>query len=209
MTRFLRSMPLCATLLLAACASDPINYYTLVPGQPAAQSAAGQSPADAAPAGAALVEVLAVNVPPHIDLPQLVVRTGAGQIQSLQGDRWVGPLPDEFRASLSQALSARLGVPAVQGLRAQPDVPVWRVQVDVQRFETEAGRAVELDAVWRARRAPDGPATPVCSSRLRQEVGAGVAAAVEGHQRNIDALAVAIAQGLRGAGQGQPGCTAR
>ncbi|MEI2414993.1 PqiC family protein [Orrella sp. JC864] len=198
-TRILRLLPGAAVLALAACASDPVSYYTLTPAQ---GEAAGAQPF----AGQPLIEVLAVNVPPQIDLPQLVVRTGAGQVRSLDGHRWVGPLPDEFRGALSQALSARLGVPAVQGLRAQADAPVWRILVDVQRFETVAGESVELDAVWRARLAPDGLATPVCRSRLRHGVGPGTAAAVQGHQQNIQALAGAIAQILAGPPGSRPRC---
>lgn len=189
-----RLSALCAVLgLLAGCASDPVNYYTLTPaGRP-------DVPATA-PAGGALVEVLPVSVPPQIDLPQLVVRTGTGQVRSLDGDRWVGPLPDEFRGALAHSLSARMGVPAVQGLRPDAATPVWRVQVHIQRFETVSGEAVELDAVWRARLAPGGQATPVCHSQLREPVGPGVPAAVEGHQRNVARLAAEIAAALQAGG---------
>lgn len=196
-----RLLPLCAVLALAGCASDPVNYYTLAPSSPPKAVAS-------APAGAPLVEVLSVSVPPQIDLPQVVIRTGTGQVDSLDGDRWVGPLPDEFRGALAQALSAEMGTPAIQGLRADPRTPVWRVQVDIQRFETLSGEAVELGAVWRARLSPEDRATPVCRSDLRESIGNGVPAAVEGHQRNVAALAGQIAQTLKAAGAAASRCPA-
>lgn len=196
----LRLSALCAMMaFLGGCASDPVNYYTLTP-------AARADVPTSAPAGVPLVEVLPVSVPAHIDLPQVVVRTGAGQVRSLEGDRWVGPLPDEFRGALAQLLSARMGVPAVQGLRADAATPVWRVQVDIQRFETASGQAVELDAVWRARLAPGQQATPVCRSQLREPVGPGVPAAVEGHQRNVAALVADIASALQADQGATPRC---
>ena len=202
MLRSARLLPLGAVLALAGCASDPISYYTLAPADPPKAVAS-------APAGAPLVEILSVNVPPQIDLPQVVVRTGTGQVESLDGDRWVGPLPDEFRGALAQALSAEMGTPAIQGLRPDAKTPVWRVQVDIQRFETLSGEAVELGAVWKARLSPADRATPVCRSNLRESVGSGVAAAVEGHQRNVAVLASQIANTLKAGVAAAPRCPAQ
>ncbi|MGB3461073.1 MAG: ABC-type transport auxiliary lipoprotein family protein, partial [Rhodanobacter lindaniclasticus] len=75
-----------AAALLAACASAPLHYYTLLPGSaaPVAESAT-----------AIPFEVLTVNVPAQVDRPQLVVRQGGQSVALLEGERWIAPLADE------------------------------------------------------------------------------------------------------------------
>ena len=200
MPRFLPT--LAALALLGACAAPAApDYYTLVP-----QAGAPVEPLAGRPR-AALVDIAPVAVPAQVDMPQLVVRTGQGEVTPLNGARWVGPLADEIRAALAARVSARLGLPAVQGLRPDAGSQALRVQVEVQRFDSGPGPEAALDAVWRVRAAAPGtPSAPVCHSRLRAPAVGGTAELVDAHQRNLAALGDAIAAAALAADAGRPAC---
>lgn len=186
--------------LLSACASPPINYYTLLgpsgPGQEGGQPSS--------PAGVAAVQVLPVSLPAELDLPQILVRSGQGQVEPLDSDRWAGPLDDQLRAALADQLSRRLGVPVVQSPMPAGDADrLWRVQVEVRRFESEPGQAALLDAVWWAAPAQSRGPSPLCHVRYRSAVAPGIPELVGGHQQNVAQLSQAIAAVISsGKGQG-------
>jgi len=220
-----RLLPLAVLGLLAACSAPaPPNYYTLVPD---AQSAAAPA---AGPGRAGVIDLMPVSVPAPIDIPQVVVRTGQGEVVPLNGERWAGPLADEIRSALAARLASRLGMPVVQDLRPDPGTRAWRVQVEVQRFDSLPGRQAVLDAVWRVRspvgpragsgtaKVPDaageaasrsgtgGRSTPVCRSHFETPATEDIAALVQAHQRNLAALGDAIASAAENAEAGRPAC---
>ncbi|CAM5597906.1 hypothetical protein [Rhodanobacter lindaniclasticus] len=80
MRHVIASLAVTAAILLAACASAPLHYYTFV------ARGAGGSVAD--PVTAIPFEVLPVNVLAQVDRPQLVVRKRPGR-RPLGGDAWV------------------------------------------------------------------------------------------------------------------------
>lgn len=194
--RFL--MPAMLALGLAACASAPMHYYTLVP------------PADAtaAPATAPFqFELLPVGVPAQVDQPQLVVRQGGQGVAVLDGERWIAPLPDEVRAALSADLARALGAQDASGLPASGQ-PRLRIRVDLRRFDSVPGAYALVEAVWSVR-SLQGGGTASCASRLREPVGDGYAALVQGHQQALAALAAQIAGVARAAAAGgMPACPA-
>ena len=184
---------------LAGCGSpEPINYYTLVPGFDQTRPAASSAVRDAvASSGAVAVQVLPVSLPVELDTSRLLVRTGPGAMVPFNGERWMGQLSDQIRAALSDNLSRKLDLPAVQSDAQAADGAIWRVQIEVQRFESTPQGLAGLEAVWRVRHSDRKDQPPLCHSRLqRQSETADVASLVQAHQANIDSLASEMAAAI-------------
>lgn len=189
-------------LALAACASAPLHYYTLV--APAAE-VAGAPGTPATASGPSLpFELLPVGVPAQVDQPQLVVRSGGQGVAPLDGERWIAPLDDEVRSALSADLARELDNQDVSGL---PDSgkPLLRVKLDLRRFDSQPGSYALIEGAWSVRvlHAPHAGAL-ACTSRIMERVGPGYDALVQGHQRAIGRLAAQIAVAARALGNGQP-----
>lgn len=183
-----------AAALLAACASAPLHYYTLLP--------AAASVAD--PATAIPFEVLVVNVPAQVDRPQLVVRQGGQSVALLEGQRWIAPLADEVRGALAADLARALPGRDVGGMTAS-DKPLLQVSLDLRRFDSQPGGYALIDGAWRVHWRHDGKlATQACTSRIRETVGPGYDALVQGHQQALAQLAQQIAAVGRALESGQP-----
>jgi len=182
---------------LAGCAgSPPAVFHTLLLPDP------GQGTATRVAEAPYLLEVLPVDVPVQADQPQVMMRDGQGAVTPLYSDRWTAPIGDEIRAALSDTLTRTLGAADVRGLRPAAGTPVWRVQVDVQRFDATAGEAALLDATWRVRPVDTAGSTLLCRSVVRTGLtGPGVRAAVEGQQQAVANLARTIASAIRSQGR--------
>ena len=176
-----------AGLLLAACASAPLHYYTLVaPADESAETATPPSPS---------FELLPVGVPAQVDQPQLVVREGGQGVALLGSERWIAPLGDEVRSA------------DVSGLPGNGK-PLLRIKLDVRRFDSAPGSYALIESAWSVRLLHGTrPAALACSSRISEAVGPGYPALVQGHQRAIARLAAQIATAARALGDGQsPAC---
>ena len=180
---------------LAGCATPAPHYYSLqVPGVP--ETAA----APMVDSGYA-ISVQPVLVPEQVARPQIVVGTASGtEVVPLNAALWAGPLEAQIRGALANALAQRLNVLEVGLSKAAEALPVWRIYVDVQRFDSLYGEAVRQDVVWRLvpQGMPAGVGERLCSAQLRFPVGAGMSALVEGHSKALVALADVIAQSLPG-----------
>jgi uncharacterized lipoprotein YmbA len=185
---------------LAACASAPMHYYTLIP----------PAPADTTPAVAPAsfrFALLPVGIPAQADQPQMVVREGGQGVAMLDGRRWIAPLGDEVRGALSADLSRDMGAQDVSGLPAG-DMPVLRIKVDLRRFDSVPGQYALIDAAWSVH-ALKGDTLLACTSRIQQSVGPGFDALVAGHQQALAALAARIAAAAPAVAEGQsPACPA-
>ncbi|MHB1056796.1 MAG: PqiC family protein [Rhodanobacter sp.] len=195
-----------AALALAACASAPLHYYTLIAP---ADGAAGGPIAPAAAAPPLPFELLPVGVPAQVDQPQLVVREGGQGIVPIGSERWIAPLGDEVRGALSADLARELRSQDVSGIPGS-DKPVLRIKLDLRRFDSAPGSYALIEAVWSVRLLHgDHPAVLACTSRVSESVGPGYPALVQGHQRAIGQLAARIAAAARSLGSGQaPACPA-
>jgi hypothetical protein len=180
-------------LALAACASAPVHYYTLVAPAPAA--------GDTAPAAAFQFELLPVGVPAQVDQPQLVIRQGGQGAVPLGSERWIAPLAQEVRGALSADLAQALHTQDVSGLPGGGK-PRLRIKVDLRRFDSAPGDYALIDAAWSLRLLP-GEAALACTSQVREPVGAGYDALVEGHQHALARLAAQIAQAAAPLAAGQ------
>lgn len=185
-------------LALGACASAPLHYYTLL--SPATETANPRP----GPASALAFELLPVSLPAQVDQPQLVVRDGAQGMLLLHGERWIAPLGDELRDALAADLVQALHSRDASGLPAT-DQPRLRIKLEVQRFDSQPGSYALIAGTW-SMRIVHGTQTGAltCASSVREPVGVGYAALVQGHQRAITALAaqMAVAAQALSAGQG-------
>jgi uncharacterized lipoprotein YmbA len=179
-------------LALVACAAQPMRYYTLV---------APPSPTPT-PAAAIWVDLMPVSVPAQVDAPQLVVRQGSGQLALLERDQWAAPLDAEIRDALAAELSRRAGVRDAHTLAAPKGQALYRLKLDVQRFDSIPGRAVHWDTAWSLNGAGEQTLSLACSFSATETVESGYPAMVEGHQRIVAKLAVQIAAVLDAVRQG-------
>lgn len=184
---------LLSVALVCGCAStQETRFYTLLAPAPAI--------AEAAPAAAFAIEVLPVSVPEQVDVPQLVLRRSDGELSLVESRQWVAPLGRELRAALADRLTQVLGARDVHRLAAVSGVQVWRVKVDVARFDSVLGRYVLLDAGWSIGGNGNGNgngARLTCATQVREDVGSSYEALVAGHQRALAGVADRIAGAIR------------
>ncbi|MBF3419086.1 membrane integrity-associated transporter subunit PqiC [Burkholderia pseudomallei] len=178
-----------AALALAACSSPPARFYTLSPADAAA-------PLRTAPANPAfLIEVPSVGVPEQVAKSQLVVQKNAAQVDVLEQERWASPPADEIRRALSDDLAAQLGTIDVANSAYPAGVPVYRISVNVQRFESWPGKRAAVDAVWSVRSLAT-QAVMTCRTSVAEPVADGYDALVVGHRRALAELASQIIRGV-------------
>jgi uncharacterized lipoprotein YmbA len=175
---------------LAACGSSPApRLYTLDSSAPG--TAGG-------PRSPLAVYVGPVVVPEAVDRPQLVVRSAASEVTVLDGHRWAEPLKVAIGRVLAAKLSRELGTPNVG---AYPGAAVagadYRVQVEVQRFESAPGGAATIEAVWSVRRGAAG-APESGRTVVTEPVAGGYESIPLAHSRALAVLSRDIAAAIRG-----------
>ncbi len=185
-----------AAVVLSSCASAPSHYYSL---------SAPQSPVGAVSAHSLVspfaIDVAPVTVPDEVNRPQIMIgEEGDARIVPLKSSLWASPLDDQIRTALGNALSARLGVPMVPGGAVPEGVPVWRIQFQAHRFESQYGRRVLLDASWQLRpiNQKKVAGTLVCRGAVSLPVEQGVSALVQGHEQALQRFATVMAEQIRG-----------
>lgn len=189
------SLGVAAMLALCSCASNPVNYYTLVPPASATTTINTSAPARFS------IHVLPVGIPAQLDQQQMVVRSGDGSVAILDGERWVAPLGDELRAALSSALVQRLNTQDIAGLPRVADQNVLSIRVQVRRFDAWPGRSVQLEADWTISAQYGERNTRIaCYSRLDEAASGDYADMVRAQQHIVGELAgqIAIAAGSLG-----------
>jgi uncharacterized lipoprotein YmbA len=188
-----RSAAIVLAVGLAACASAPTHFYTLQAGAAAR--------VDAAAAPGFLIDVLPVAVPAQVDQPEMLIRESEQRVAVLDGERWVAPLSAELRDAVAADLAAVLGTRDVHGLAQPPQAAVYRIQVDVRRFDSWPGRHALIEADWSIRGSADR-VFATCTSRASENVGPGYDALVQGHQHALARIADDVAAMLRGVATG-------
>ena len=179
-----------AAAMLAACASPTSRFYTLGGGD--------TRPVPSAPASF-YFELGPVDMPQQVAKNQLVVQTSPAQVDVLEQERWASLPADEVRRALSADLTQQLGAIDVFGTPHPDSVPVYRVKMNVQRFESWPGSQALIDAVWSVR-AVGEQTVLTCRTVVQERVGPGYDALVDGHRKAVDELASAISAGVRSLG---------
>ncbi|MDD2723775.1 MAG: PqiC family protein [Methylovulum sp.] len=132
-----------AVLLMAGCASTPAtNFYVL--------EAVSQPPAQAAKnLKKRLVGIGPITMPPLLDRKQIVTRTLMNGIDVAEFHQWAAPLKDNVLDVLTQNLTQ---LQPENFIRPYPwsayGTVNYRVLVDISRFDTRPGIAVNLEASW-------------------------------------------------------------
>ncbi len=178
--------------LAAGCSSTPpSSFYTL-------SHTAAPATAPGAPASQLAVVVGPVSIPAIVDLPQMVVTTGANQISIDEFHRWASPLASDISRVVSENLVVMLGTPRVSQFQQALNAPAdYRVAIEVQAFVSEPGEAATLNAVWIVRRTKDGK-TETGRTALREPVSdKDYDALVAAHSRAISRMSQDIADAVR------------
>lgn len=204
----------CALLAggLSACATQSVQYYTLLPVSMSDTPAGSHHGASSKFA----ISVQPVTLPEQVDRPQIVISDpDTTQVTPLNSALWASPLSDEIRNALSNELSRRLGVLDIAASGAPDALPLWKISLRVQRFESIYNQRAVLDVTWRLTPVNQrGRKTMICRAEAQVPVEAGMSAMVVGHQEALQRMAAVIAAQLlqpgtqpRVAGVDQKGCT--
>ena len=175
--------------VLAACASAPTNFYTLQHSAAAPEQTTGAAPAF-------LIDVLPVAVPAQVDQLQLLVRQSEQRMAVLDNEHWAAPLAIELRGALASDLVETLGTRDVHGMAHAQGTPIYRIQLDVRRFDSWPARHALIEADWSIRGEAERTLA-ACTSSAMEDVEPGYDALVQGHQRAIAHIAGDIATVLR------------
>lgn len=121
--------------------SVPVSQYTLVPLAREPLASARELPG--------LLLVGPVQLPPYIDGPGIVTRTGGSRINRSSHHFWAGPLDvmvrDTLTADLSRLLDSSLVAPW-PGPRFGD--PALQVEITLLSFVGEPGSAFTCEAIW-------------------------------------------------------------
>jgi len=182
----------CAVAVLAVgCSTPPSRLYTL-----------SRAPAPAATpvaiASNMTVVVGPVSIPAIVDLPQIVVSTGANSVTLDEFNRWASPLQSNISRVVAENLVTLLGTPRVsqfqQSLNADAD---FRAAIEVQTFESAPGEAATLNAAWLVRRTRDGRTEAGRTSVREPTADRSYDALAAAHSRALGRLSQDIADAIR------------
>ncbi|GAA4016183.1 PqiC family protein [Actimicrobium antarcticum] len=187
-----RVIVLTATALLCACASPPAeHFYTL-------DAVAHGSPP--APGNSALsIRLGPVNLPEMVDRPQLVLRSGPNEVRLMEARRWAESLRSAIPRVIGSNLKRQWQDVQVSSTLDGTTAPArYSVAIDILRFDSTLGEAVELEARWRIRR--DGKSLQAGSMAWREPVqGAGYEDLAAAHDRALASLSRQLATSINAA----------
>jgi len=179
---------------VAGCTStaDPTRYYVLTAAK------APDVPRPAATGQRELrVGLRSVDLPRHLERPQIVTRASGNRLEVSEFQHWGAPLRHTVPAILAENLSRLVPTDQIAVFPwGRGFVPDAQVVVEVTELEGTLGGAAVLAARWRILgRSGEQPTTGV--SRFSEPVGADYESLVAAHSRLIGALGRDIADALR------------
>jgi len=138
---FLEPEPGLGAAILAGCAAQRDNFYTL--------TTLPEHSTAATPAFTTHV-MLAISLPPVVDRRQMVIATSADRLLMLEHERWAAPLSELVLQTLGRDIEQRRAdvLVADRGFDQPGLVPV-KMRVDVVRMSVRAGGQATLEAHWR------------------------------------------------------------
>ena len=175
-------------LVAGACGTSPRSrFYTLD---------ATATP-DGTPAASYAVVVGPVSVPASVDQPQFVLRVAPNRVAVDEVNRWAAPLGDSIARVLAGNLATLLGTPRVATAPLANLDAVYRVTIDVQRFESTPGESALVDAVWVVRRSTGGASRAGRTVAREAVQSAGFDALAAAHSRALATVSSDIAAAIR------------
>jgi uncharacterized lipoprotein YmbA len=180
--------------IAVGCTWAPIHYYTLTP-----------TPDGILPSSQTTftIDVRVVHMPAQLNHEELAIRTGAAEVTLLENERWASPVNDEIKDAVRLQLRRRLD----RSTDLRRTFTKLTVDIDVQHLEAQFGRHALMEASWTAalsaagQRSNEVPAT-TCAFHADEKIQPGYAGIVVGYQREIAALADAIAAVVTSAASG-------
>jgi uncharacterized lipoprotein YmbA len=169
----------CSSIL--APRPDPTHFFILSANN-AAPSGATQPPT-----GALTIGLGPIGFPDYLARAEIVSRTADNRIDLAANDRWAEPLDVTFKRVLALDLSRALGgaqVAEFPWFGSKPEF-TYRIEVTVDRFETDAQNAAQLTARWSVINGSDGRVLHASASAIN------VPAASTDHAATATALSVA------------------
>jgi uncharacterized lipoprotein YmbA len=178
-------------LVVAAAAgcgtSAPTRYYNLT----------STATADGAPPVRFGVMVGPVSIPASVDRPNFLVQTAPNRVEVDEFNRWVSPLSDGIARAVTGDLGTLLGTPDVATAPFASFDPVYRVTIDVQRFDSVQGEAALLEAVWTVRKVAGGLTRSGRTVAREALQGAGYEELAAAYSRALAKLSADIAAAIR------------
>ena len=178
----------------AGCASAPSHFYTLN------STATG----NVAPAVPDAVVVGPVSVLALVDRPEFTVQIATNRIQIDEFNLWAAPLNDNIAGVVAGDLAVLLGTPRVATVPLANFDPVWRVTINVQRFESVRNKSALIEAVWVVRRAAGGAAHPGHTVASEPVTDGGFDALAAAHSRALAKVSGDIAAAIRAEAGAKP-----
>lgn len=145
------------------------------------------------------VLVAPVDLPKHLDRPQIVTFASRHRLDAAEFDRWAEPLADNFARVVAENLGALLPEYRVYLQPPRPSSAMdHQVTIDVVQFGVTPGRSVALTALWSIA-AGDARAVPVVQRFTHRAgvAGLGVEADVAAMSEAVAALSRDIAAALQ------------
>jgi uncharacterized lipoprotein YmbA len=133
-----------ALLLLAACGTTaPTRFYLL---SPVAEAGHGAS---AIHKNGVSIALAPVDLPEHLNRPQIVTRQNGHQVKVDEFNRWAEPLEMHVSAIIAENLSMLLGTEGIviTNRNKQADVD-YHLSVQCIRFDGWPGKEATLDCRW-------------------------------------------------------------
>jgi uncharacterized lipoprotein YmbA len=139
-----------AALVPAGCVNlgegtiDPTRLYVL--------SSLSGTAADTRTAGSdsgLAVAVGPIELPGHLDRPQIVTRASRNELRLAEFAQWAEPLGSNVSRVLMENLSILLATDQVVVFPKRVPIPIdYQVSVKMTRFDSEPGGSARLDARW-------------------------------------------------------------
>jgi len=170
------------------------SFYTL--SAPAAGAPAGASTAATSNVS---IFVGPVSVPESVDRSQMVLRTGANEVEVSEKYRWAEPLKSAVPRVIAETLTRELGTQRVLTSRSAAALAVdYRVAIEVQRFDSSLTEGATIDALWTITpSAAKGGSVRTGRTRVTEPASGDPATLAAAHSRALDRVGRDIAAALR------------
>lgn len=184
-------------LALSGCTSfsaqpDPSRFFTL--------SALPLESTERRPADASKLSlgIGPVSIPGYLDRQELVTRVAQNQVRLSEYDRWAEPLDEGVGRVVSQNVASILRAERISSYPWPLDRrPLYQVELEMLRFETDNAREAQLAARWTVRHASKKELVRYRDTRISRATGdRSTAASVAALSEALADLSRQIAQAI-------------
>jgi uncharacterized protein len=185
-------------VVLGACGGGAAvreSFYTL------SGPAAGASTGSGAAAATSNISIFVgpVAVPESVDRSQMVLRTGANEVEVSERYRWAEPLKSAVPRVIAETLTRELGTQRVLTSRSAAALATdYRIAIEVQRFDSSLTEGATIDALWTITpAAARGGSVRTGRTRVTEPASGDPASLAAAHSRALAKVGRDIAAALR------------